>query len=57
MLLELIKEDPEQFNLKQLRALQIRIAKWRITQSEYEKSKHSDGKFSAFLSLAVEAAK
>lgn len=56
MLLELIKEDPQQFNLKQLRALQYRIAKWRVSQSEYEKSTRADGKLTPFLSLAVQAA-
>jgi len=57
ILLGLIKEDPEQFNLKQLRALQRRIADWRISQSAYEKSTRSDGKLTPFLSLAAAAAK
>ena len=39
------------------RALQRRVANWRVEQSEYEKSKQSDGKFTPFLSLATEAAK
>jgi hypothetical protein len=57
MLIGLIKGDPRQFNLKQLRSLQRRVANWRIAQSEYERSKQSDGKLTPFLSLAVEAAK
>lgn len=57
MLLGLIEEDPQQFNLKQLRALQRRVANSRVEQSVYEKSKQSDGKFTPFLSLATEAAK
>lgn len=57
LLLSLIEENPQQFNIKHLRTLQRRVKEWRIELSEYEKNKQEQGKFTTFLSLAAVAAK
>lgn len=57
LLIELIQEDPDQFNLKQLRTLQRRTLEWKKKDSEDRNTKTPNGGGGYFLSLALEATK
>ncbi len=56
-MMELVKNDPDQFHMKQLRTLQRRVAEWHMNKLGYISESKASARSSHYLALAQDALK
>lgn len=57
LMMELVKNDPDQFHMKQLRTLQRRVAEWHMNKLGYMSESKASARSSHYLALAQDALK